>query len=114
MIKRDAIQPGEGFNPATGQTVRLDKGMKRLVRGYMKEWPINTWNLIFFLGALVTAGLVSLLFATIFIPLWSKSVSIVLIFPRGAILPLKDLFQLSRPDQAPALAASIDRFLWDE
>jgi len=56
-IKKDAMQEGEGFDPATGQTMRLDSGVKRWVRGYMKKWHLNTFNLVFMLGALVTAGL---------------------------------------------------------
>ncbi|KAK3078158.1 hypothetical protein LTS18_008291, partial [Coniosporium uncinatum] len=56
-IKKDAMQEGEGFDPATGQTMRLDSGVKRWLRGYMKKWHLNTFNLVFMLGALVTAGL---------------------------------------------------------
>jgi hypothetical protein len=59
LIQRDAIQAGEGFDPATGQTTRHDGGLKRWARGYLKQWPVNTWNALFFLGSLVTAGLVS-------------------------------------------------------
>ena len=58
-VQRDAIQvdKGEGFDPRTGETVRKDDGWKRWLRGYMKQWHINTFNLVFALGALVTAGL---------------------------------------------------------
>ncbi|KAF1988289.1 oligopeptide transporter protein [Aulographum hederae CBS 113979] len=57
MVKSDAMQEGEGYDPATRQTIRHDSGMKRWVRGYSKNWLMNTWNLVFMLGALVTAGL---------------------------------------------------------
>jgi len=57
MIRRDAMQEGEGYDPKTGNTVRHDGGFKRFVRGYLKNWHLNTWNFLFFLGSLVTAGL---------------------------------------------------------
>jgi hypothetical protein len=57
-IKLGAEHSGEGFNPATGEVIQLDKGLKRWLRGYWKNgvW-LNTWHLIFFLGSLVTAAL---------------------------------------------------------
>jgi Transmembrane amino acid transporter protein len=57
MIQRDAVQAGEGYDPTTGQTSRFDSGMTRWVRGYMKSFLMNTFNVIFCLGSLVTAGL---------------------------------------------------------
>lgn len=57
MIKKNAIQPGEGFDPATGRTVRLDHGVRRWIRGAKKHWYLNLWNLVFCLGALTTATL---------------------------------------------------------
>jgi len=54
---KDAIRPGEGFDPSTGQVVRHDAGFKRLMRGYMKKWHINTFDVIYFLGSLAVAGL---------------------------------------------------------
>ena len=56
-IQADAIEDGEGFDPATGRTIRNTTGFRRWIRGYMKRPLLNTWNLIFMLGALVTAGL---------------------------------------------------------
>lgn len=57
-IKKNAMLPGEGFDPATGQVIRHDGGIKRWARGFMKgNWPLNVWNVIYALGALVTAGL---------------------------------------------------------
>ncbi|KAH0388546.1 oligopeptide transporter protein, partial [Aureobasidium melanogenum] len=60
QVQYDAIRPdqGEGFNPATGETVRHDHGMKRWIRGFFaRRWYIKLWNLIFFLGAFVTCVL---------------------------------------------------------
>ncbi|THX21220.1 hypothetical protein D6D17_00186 [Aureobasidium pullulans] len=60
QIQHDAIRPeqGEGFNPATGETIRHDHGIKRWARGFMAgRWYIKLWNFVFFLGALVTCVL---------------------------------------------------------
>ena len=57
-VQRGAMQPGEGFDPATGQVTRFDSGVKRWSRGFMRgHWWLNAWNVIYLLGALVTAGL---------------------------------------------------------
>lgn len=57
-VKLNAIREGEGFDPATGQTIRHDTGVKRWVRGFFaKRWYVNVFNFFFFLGALVTAAL---------------------------------------------------------
>ena len=53
----DAALPGEGFNPETGVTTRLDSGWKRWARGFRKNWHINTVNLIYGLGGLVCSGM---------------------------------------------------------
>jgi len=58
MIKLNALQPGEGFDPLTGQIVRHDTGMKRFVRGFMaKRWYLNIFNILYAMGALCLAGL---------------------------------------------------------
>lgn len=57
QIQTDAIrhEQGEGFDPATGQAIRLDHGMKRWVRGFLAgRWYYKLWNLFFFLAAFVT------------------------------------------------------------
>ena len=41
-IQQAAALPGEGFNPYTRVTTRLDTGMKRWTRGFMKSW---TWRI---------------------------------------------------------------------
>lgn len=57
-IKKNSMLSGEGFDPATGTTTRHDGGIKRMARGFMKGmWYLNIFNLIYALGALVTAGL---------------------------------------------------------
>ena len=57
-IKRNALRGGEGFDPATGQVSLQDRGVKRLMRGFMAgNWYLNVWNIFYLLGALVTAGL---------------------------------------------------------
>jgi hypothetical protein len=53
----DAELPGEGFDPHTGVTTRLDSGWKRWVRGYKKNWHINTFNVFYFLGGLACSGM---------------------------------------------------------
>ncbi len=55
QIKKDAMLDGEGFDPVTRQVTRHDAGIKRLARGFRKRWPLNTFNVIMFLGSVVTA-----------------------------------------------------------
>ncbi|KAF1957239.1 hypothetical protein CC80DRAFT_40790 [Byssothecium circinans] len=56
-VQKDAILSEEIFDPATGQTQRADAGVKRWVRGYMKKPLWNTFDLLYGLAALATAGL---------------------------------------------------------
>lgn len=56
-VQRDATLPGEGFNPATGETIRHDHGMKRWIRGFKKHVFLNLSNAVMFLGALTLCGL---------------------------------------------------------
>ncbi|KAL9613542.1 MAG: hypothetical protein Q9167_001927 [Letrouitia subvulpina] len=55
--QKDAIQDGEGFDPATGQTIRHDSGFSRWMRGFRKSLFLNLWYMFFFLGSVVTAVL---------------------------------------------------------
>ncbi|KAL2042703.1 hypothetical protein N7G274_004462 [Stereocaulon virgatum] len=55
QIQKAAIQSGEGFDPATGQTVRHDNGMKRYIRGFKMNIMWNSFHVFFFLGSFVTA-----------------------------------------------------------
>jgi len=57
QVKKDAMLPGDGFNPTTGQVVRGDFGTKRYIRGFMKRPFLNGWHVFFVLGSLVTSGL---------------------------------------------------------
>jgi hypothetical protein len=57
-IHLGALQDGEGFNPVTGETVRLDSGPKRWIRGFLRHKPLaNIWLVFYVLGALVCAAL---------------------------------------------------------
>jgi hypothetical protein len=57
-IHLGAMLDGEGFNPVTRETVRLDKGPKRWIRGFFKYRPLaNIWLVLYTLGALVCAAL---------------------------------------------------------
>lgn len=55
--QKDAMLPEEEFNPLTGETKRVDEGWKRWMRGYKKKMLWNTFDVIYFLGALSCAGL---------------------------------------------------------
>ena len=55
MSKRDAMLPGDGYDPTTGRVVRQDGGLKRFMRGFRKRVLLNSFNVIFCLGAITTA-----------------------------------------------------------
>ncbi|TGO37010.1 hypothetical protein BHYA_0108g00060 [Botrytis hyacinthi] len=58
QIQKDAMLPGEeSFDPSTGTYNYVDRGVKRWIRGFKVNWLFNTFNLIYFLGALATAAL---------------------------------------------------------
>lgn len=48
---------GEGFDQYTGVTTQHDKGVKRLMRGFMKTWYINIPLVIFILASLACSGM---------------------------------------------------------
>lgn len=51
-IKKNAMLEGEGFDPATGNVIRHDGGMKRIMRGFMAgRWWMNVFNVIYLGGA---------------------------------------------------------------
>ncbi|KAI8066453.1 putative amino acid transporter [Gongronella butleri] len=63
-IKKRAMQSDEGFDPATGQTIRNDNGLRRVLRGFFfpgffshRGFYINVFNVLYMLGALAMAGL---------------------------------------------------------
>lgn len=61
MIKLNAMQAGEGFDPATGRVIHHDRGIKRFMRGLFGGPIIQKllmgWNIIYALAALALAGL---------------------------------------------------------
>jgi Transmembrane amino acid transporter protein len=58
FVQRNAMRSDEGFDPTTGQVIRIDSGIKRLVRGFLaKRWYLNVWLIIYGLGSLVVSGL---------------------------------------------------------
>jgi hypothetical protein len=56
-IKKGAMLPGEGFDEATKKYTRHDGGLKRWIRGYKKTFWFTSFNIFYFLGALVVCGL---------------------------------------------------------
>jgi hypothetical protein len=55
--QKDAILPEEDFDPRTGVSNRVDDDWKRWMRGYRKKFFLNTFDVIYSLAALSTAGL---------------------------------------------------------
>lgn len=49
--------PGEGFDPVTRITTRLDNGWKRWVRGFFKYWHVNIASVLYFLCGLTLSAL---------------------------------------------------------
>ena len=49
--------PGEGFNPITRVTTRLDNGWRRWVRGYSKNLWLNIASTLYGLGGLTLSGM---------------------------------------------------------
>jgi hypothetical protein len=56
-VQKDAMLPEEVFDPSTGEVRRVDSGFKRIVRGYMKRPFRNTFDSLYFVASLATAGL---------------------------------------------------------
>lgn len=57
LTQRGAALPGEGFDPVTGETTRLDGGIKRYARGFFKSWKLTIPILIFTGCGLATSGM---------------------------------------------------------
>lgn len=55
--QRDAMLPGETFDPETGRVKHLDSGITRWIRGFKKELWWNLFDLVFYLGSFVTCVL---------------------------------------------------------
>lgn len=57
-MRKYALQQGEGYDPATGQTNLRDRGFRRMMRGFMaRRWYVNVFNVLYTGGALALAGL---------------------------------------------------------
>jgi len=62
-IQKNAMRPenGEGFDPTTGQTLRNETRVQRVIRGYFAGGPfqvaINVWHTIYFFASLSMCGL---------------------------------------------------------
>lgn len=56
-VQKAAMLPEESFDEATKKYVRHDDGIKRLLRGYRKTFLLTTFNIIYFLGALVVCAM---------------------------------------------------------
>ncbi|TVY75724.1 N amino acid transport system protein [Lachnellula suecica] len=58
MVKKNAMLPEEGFDPATGNVRKVDSGIKRIIRGFFaKAWYLNVANILYCLGGLTLAAL---------------------------------------------------------
>jgi hypothetical protein len=57
QIQKDAMTADEVYDPATRTYSYRDTGLKRWIRGFMIKWHLNTFNFVYFLGALATAAL---------------------------------------------------------
>jgi len=57
QIRKDGMLPEETFDPATGAYNYFDTGFARLWRGFKRRPWLNTFNGIYFLGALTTSAL---------------------------------------------------------
>ena len=55
MIKRDALLPGDSFDPMIRTVMKQDSGLRRVWRGYRRHWVLNSWNSVMFLGSAATA-----------------------------------------------------------
>jgi len=60
-IQKNAIQSGGGFDPVTGQVMRTESPMQRVVRGFFSgglfQVIINIWHVLYFLASLSMCGL---------------------------------------------------------
>ncbi|PYI01606.1 transmembrane amino acid transporter family protein [Aspergillus sclerotiicarbonarius CBS 121057] len=71
--QKDAVLPGEGYNPVTGVTTRHDEGWKRYVRGFKKSLYINLFCIFYFCGGLACSGM----------GMWAAITSLIEIFAPG-------------------------------
>ncbi|GAB7353447.1 hypothetical protein MBLNU459_g3911t1 [Dothideomycetes sp. NU459] len=76
-VQKDAMLPEEEFNPVTGEAKRVDSGVKRWIRGYKKKFVWNTFDVIYSVCALATAGL----------GIWASCIGMHASFSSGAVTP---------------------------
>jgi len=57
VIQKGAVLPGEGYDPDTGVTTRLDNGRQRWMRGVRKTWWYSIPAVIFAMGGLAASGM---------------------------------------------------------
>ncbi|RAL13124.1 uncharacterized protein BO97DRAFT_450505 [Aspergillus homomorphus CBS 101889] len=76
-VQKDAILPEERFDPHTGETKRVDAGWRRWVRGYRRQFARNTFDVVYSLAALGTAGM----------GLWASIVAMKQSFSGTALTP---------------------------
>lgn len=55
--RKDAILETERFDPASRASTRVDNGLRRYCRGFMKRPLFNLFNVVYFAAGLVTCGL---------------------------------------------------------
>jgi hypothetical protein len=56
-IQKAAVLPGEGFNPYTRETIRMDQGTSRWIRGFKKSWVISLPTTIYVIAGLACCGM---------------------------------------------------------
>jgi hypothetical protein len=60
-MKKNALEPGEEFDPTTGQVAYNASYFTRMMRGFLRGGPlqvaINVWHIIYFLASLSMCGL---------------------------------------------------------
>ena len=56
-IQKAAQLPGEGFNPYTRVTTRIDQGRQRWIRGFKKSWMISLPTTIYVILGLACCGM---------------------------------------------------------
>lgn len=57
IVQKAAALPGEGFNPYTRVTTRMDNGTKRWIRGFKKSWAQSVPCLIYVIAGLACCGM---------------------------------------------------------
>lgn len=76
IIHKAAELPGEGFNPATRETVRHDDGVKRWIRGFKKTWFRSIISVIYILLGLACCGMGT----------WAAIIGLIEVFgPEGTV-----------------------------